>query len=145
MLEHVRRPHDGAGVAHRRAVHLFQPRETIRYRTSASAGGNGDPEYPAPGAHIDVWFAAAPAADTKLEILDAKGQVVRSFGVARRRAPAAAVRRCAGPFGRGGGPHVAPRRGGHAALHLGHALSRASEANGGGGGRWRRRGNTACA
>jgi hypothetical protein len=30
-----------------------------------------------------MFFASAPAAETKLEILDAKGQVVRSFGVAR--------------------------------------------------------------
>ena len=42
-------------------VHLFQPRDTIRYRHSASAGGNGEPEYPAPGVHIDLWFQAAPA------------------------------------------------------------------------------------
>jgi hypothetical protein len=62
---------------------LFQPRETIRYRHSSNAGGNGEPEYPAPGVHIDMFFKDAPAADTRLEILDAKGQVIRGFGVAR--------------------------------------------------------------
>ena len=90
----------GASLA---PVHLFQPRDTIRYRTSASAGGNGDPEYLAPGAQIDVWFAAAPAADTKLEILDAKGTVIRSFGVGPERAGGRA-QEMRGPFGRGGGP-----------------------------------------
>jgi hypothetical protein len=64
-------------------VHLFQPRETIRYRHAANAGGNGMPEYPAPSAHVDVWFAATPPDDTTLEVLDAKGQVVRRVGLAR--------------------------------------------------------------
>jgi len=64
-------------------VYLFQPRDTIRYRHSPNSGGNGEPEYPAPGVHIDLWFQSAPSADTQLEVLDAKGQVVRSFGVAR--------------------------------------------------------------
>jgi photosystem II stability/assembly factor-like uncharacterized protein len=62
-------------------AHLFQPRETIRYRHSSNAGGNGEPEYPAPGVHIDLWFKDAPAADSRLEILDGKGQVIRTFGV----------------------------------------------------------------
>jgi photosystem II stability/assembly factor-like uncharacterized protein len=64
-------------------IHLFQPRETIRYRHSANAGGNGEPEYPAPSVHIDLWFQEAPPADAKLEILDAKGQTIRTFNVAR--------------------------------------------------------------
>jgi photosystem II stability/assembly factor-like uncharacterized protein len=62
---------------------LFQPRETIRYRHAANAGNNGEPEYPSPGVHVDMFFREAPAADTRLEILDGKGQVVRGFGVAR--------------------------------------------------------------
>ena len=85
------------------AIHLFQPREAIRYRHSANAGGNGEPEYPPPGAHIDVWFNAAPDADTRLEILDGKGQVIRGFGVGRA-APAGGGQEMRGP-GRGqGGP-----------------------------------------
>ncbi len=68
------------------SVHLFQPRDTIRYRHSANAGGNGEPEYPAPGVHVDLWFASAPPADTRLEVLDAKGQVVRAIGLARAAA-----------------------------------------------------------
>ena len=85
------------------AIHLFQPREAIRYRHSANAGGNGEPEYPPPGAHIDVWFNAAPDGDTRLEILDGKGQVIRSFGVGRA-GQAGGEQQMRGP-GRGqGGP-----------------------------------------
>jgi hypothetical protein len=62
-------------------AHLFQPRETIRYRHSTNAGDSGQPEYPAPGVHIDLWFKDAPPGDARLEILDAGGQVIRSFGV----------------------------------------------------------------
>jgi photosystem II stability/assembly factor-like uncharacterized protein len=68
-------------------AHLFQPRETIRYRHSSNAGGNGEPEYPAPGVHIDLWFKDAPAADSRLEILDGKGQVIRTFGVGAATTP----------------------------------------------------------
>jgi hypothetical protein len=75
---------------------LFQPRDTIRYRHSTSAGSQGDPEYPAPGVHIDLYFAEAPA-DARLEILDAKGQVLRTFGVARA-AGAGGGQEMRGPF-----------------------------------------------
>lgn len=63
------------------AMHLFQPRDAIRYRYPANAGGAGEPEYPPPGAHIDLWFRAAPPGDATIEILDPKGQVIRTFGV----------------------------------------------------------------
>ena len=84
------------------AAHLFQPRETIRYRHSSSAGGPGEPEYPAPGVHIDLWFNAAPAADTRLEVADTTGQVLRTFGVARPT-PAAGGQDMRGPSRGGGG------------------------------------------
>jgi hypothetical protein len=92
-----------AGRAALPAIHLFQPRETMRYRHAANAGGNGEPQYPQPAAHVDVWFGAAPAADTRLEILDSKGQVVRGFGLAK---PAAAGggQEMRGPFRGQGGP-----------------------------------------
>jgi photosystem II stability/assembly factor-like uncharacterized protein len=79
------------------AVHLFQPRETIRYRHSSSTGTDGNPEYPAPGVHLDLWFQAAPAPDTRLEIVDARQQVIRSFGVTSP-APAAGGQEMRGPF-----------------------------------------------
>jgi photosystem II stability/assembly factor-like uncharacterized protein len=65
------------------AIHLFQPRETIRYRHSANRGGDGEPEYPSPGVHVDLWFQAAPPADAKLEVLDGKGQLIRTLAIAR--------------------------------------------------------------
>jgi hypothetical protein len=92
----------GAGLS-LPAVHVFLPRETIRYRHGSSAGGNGEPEYPAPAAHIDLWFRDAPAADARLEILDAKGQVVRGFGVSK---PASSTggQEMRGPLRGQGGP-----------------------------------------
>jgi photosystem II stability/assembly factor-like uncharacterized protein len=84
------------------AALLFQPRDTIRYRHSANAGGPGEPEYPAPGAQIDLWFAQPPAADTRLEILDGKNQVVRTIGVTGAGGGGAA-QGMRGPGGRGGG------------------------------------------
>lgn len=84
-------------------IHLFQPRETIRYRHPANAGGNGEPEYPSSGVHIDLWFQTGPPADAKLDVLDAKGQVIRSFGVARAAAQGAVGQEMRGPFrGQGG-------------------------------------------
>jgi photosystem II stability/assembly factor-like uncharacterized protein len=84
------------------AVHLFQPRETIRYRHSANPPNPGEPEYPAPGVHIDLWFQAAPPADATLEILDARGQVIRTFG-AGRSPQAGAGQEMRGPFRGGSG------------------------------------------
>jgi hypothetical protein len=81
---------------------LFQPADTIRYRHSSNAGNNGEPEYPAPGVHIDMFFKDAPAADTRLEVLDAKGQVIRGFGVARA-AQGGGGQEMRGPFRGGSG------------------------------------------
>jgi len=69
-------------VASARA-HLFAPREAIRTRY-AVAGlrgrlGPASPQYPAPGAQIDYWLPGDVAGDVTLEILDAKGEVVRTF------------------------------------------------------------------
>jgi hypothetical protein len=79
-------------------IYLFQPRDAIRYRLAANGGANGEPEYPAAAAHFDVYFAAAPAAETKLDVLDAKGQVIRGFNVGGGGAQGGR-----GGFGRGGG------------------------------------------
>jgi photosystem II stability/assembly factor-like uncharacterized protein len=80
---------------------LFQPRDTVRYRHSANAGGNGEPEYPAPGVHVDLWFTDAPT-DARLEVLDAKNQVLRTFGVTRAAQGGAGAQEMRGA-GRGGG------------------------------------------
>jgi hypothetical protein len=86
---------------------LFQPRETLRYRHSTNVGGNGEPEYPAPGVHVDMHFAAAPGADTRLEILDGKGEVIRSFGLGKP-SPSSGGQEMRGPF-RGAGTSNAIR------------------------------------
>jgi hypothetical protein len=84
-------------------VFIYQPRETIRYRGSGSTPqGGGEPEYPANGQHFDIWFQSAPPADARLEVLDAKGQVVQSWSVAQPRSGAGG-QEMRGPFGRGGG------------------------------------------
>jgi hypothetical protein len=83
----VIKPFDGSNVF------LFTPSPTYRTRYVPSSGRPDVPEYPPVGARID-YFLASATADLKLEILDATGNVVRTF---TSRAPAAA------PGGRGGG------------------------------------------
>jgi len=76
----------GDQVASARA-HLFRPRETVRYRYSEGFGGvesgrpvTADiPQFPPAGAMIDYYLASAPTAPLTLEILDARGGVVRRF------------------------------------------------------------------
>ena len=58
---------------------LFSPAVAWRTRHAASGGSPDVPEYPGPGARIDYVFAGAPSGDVKLEILDAKGTIVRTI------------------------------------------------------------------
>jgi photosystem II stability/assembly factor-like uncharacterized protein len=85
------KPFDGS------SVFLFTPSSTYRMQYVASSGRPDLPEYPPVGARID-YYLPNPSGELKLEILDAAGQVVRTFS---STTPAAA------PAGRGGG-----RRGG---------------------------------
>ena len=85
------------------AIALFQPRETIRYRSSTAPLSNAEPEYPAQFAHFDLYFASAPGADTKLEVLDAKGGALRTWSVQAPRSAGAAPEGGGGGFRRGGG------------------------------------------
>jgi photosystem II stability/assembly factor-like uncharacterized protein len=84
------------------SVYLFEPRETIRHRYAPTSPSSAEPEYPVPGAHFDVWFQTPPAGDVKLEVLDPKGQVIRSFAVAQAKAGGAG-QEMRGPFQRMGG------------------------------------------
>ena len=79
------------------AVALFPPREAIRMRNAGAAASAQNPEYPTMGAQFDLYFASAPGADTKLEVLDAKGGALRTWTVG---APATTGGR---GFGRRGG------------------------------------------
>ncbi len=67
-------------------AHLFAVRDAVRFR-----GGGGfssrqrrpaDPQYPRPGASIDYWLAHEPQGDLILEILDARGRVIRRLSSA---------------------------------------------------------------
>jgi photosystem II stability/assembly factor-like uncharacterized protein len=85
-------------------VALFQPRETIRYRSSTAPLTRAEPEYPAQFAHFDLYFASAPGADTRLEVMDAGGVALRTWNVAPPRSAGPAEQGMRGPFGgRGGG------------------------------------------
>ncbi len=67
-------------------MHLFAPREAIRYRYRAGFGGaeadrgtsDDAPQYPPSGAMIDYWLTGTHT-DPALDILDAKGKVIRSY------------------------------------------------------------------
>lgn len=83
------------------SVALFQPREAIRMRNSGAPASGTEPEYPTMGAHFDLYFQFPPAADTKLEVLDAKGGALRTWTLG---APApTGGGRGGGGFFRGGG------------------------------------------
>ena len=64
------------------AIALFQPREVMRLRNSSAPASVNEPEYPSTGAQFDLYFATAPGADTKLEVLDAKGGALKTWNVA---------------------------------------------------------------
>jgi photosystem II stability/assembly factor-like uncharacterized protein/predicted RNA-binding protein YlxR (DUF448 family) len=72
-------------------AHLFEPRDAVRMRlggfglgggAGSSVPGSGaptTPQYPEVGVEIDYYFAAAPAGEVTLEILDPAGEVIRGF------------------------------------------------------------------
>jgi len=81
------------------AIALFPPREAMRMRNSGAPASANEPEYPSMGAHFDLYFASVPGADTKLEVLDAKGGALRTWNVQPPRSAGAAE----GGGGGGGG------------------------------------------
>jgi hypothetical protein len=83
------------------AVALFQPREAMRLRNSARPIRERA-QYPTMGAQFDLYFASVPGADTKLEVLDAKGGSIKTWSVAQSRSGARRGRRGRGDR-RGGG------------------------------------------
>jgi hypothetical protein len=74
----------------------------MRLRNSGAPASPNEPEYPTMGAQFDLYFASAPGADTKLEVLDARGGALKTFHVIApgSSAPAAGG---GGGFRRGGG------------------------------------------
>jgi hypothetical protein len=86
IMHNITPLHEASDAMARATAHLFTPREAYRIRYRAAFGGlesardgGSDPEYPAAGAVIDYWFAAAPQGETTFEVLDSRGAVVRRF------------------------------------------------------------------
>jgi photosystem II stability/assembly factor-like uncharacterized protein len=90
-------------------VTLFQPREVIRYRNGTAPASPDEPEYPMTGAQFDLYFTSAPGADTKLEVLDARGTALKTWTVAAPGGAGGAAQEMRGPFFRGGGGSAAIR------------------------------------
>ena len=65
------------------AAHLFQVQDAHRLRYGGGFGFRAptpdEPEYPAPGAHIDYYLGGAGNQAVTLEIIGTDGEVVRSF------------------------------------------------------------------
>jgi photosystem II stability/assembly factor-like uncharacterized protein len=69
--------------------HLFQPRDAYRMRYGTGFGFGpqppADPVYLRPGAVIDYYLAQDQTGEVKLEVLDAKGTVIRAFSSSEPR------------------------------------------------------------
>jgi photosystem II stability/assembly factor-like uncharacterized protein len=68
-------------------AHLFRPRDAVRARWAGGFGGPESgvvlpaaPQYPPAGAMIDYWIAPGQTGDVRLDVLDASGKVLRTFG-----------------------------------------------------------------
>ncbi|MCC7242676.1 MAG: hypothetical protein IT180_12175, partial [Acidobacteria bacterium] len=90
---------------------VFAPAEAIRLRNSTAPASPDEPEYPGATAQIDLYFQNAPAADTKLEVTDARGQTLHAWTVLP--ADGAATQEARGFFRRGASssPGIRPEAG----------------------------------
>jgi photosystem II stability/assembly factor-like uncharacterized protein len=77
-------------------IALFQPRDAMRMRNAAAAASVDQPEYPGLGTQFDLYFATAPGADTKLQVLDAKGAALKTWSVGPARTGGGGGRRGGG-------------------------------------------------
>jgi hypothetical protein len=67
------------------AMLMFAPRETVRLRNSSAPASSDEPEYPAAVAQIDLYFQNPPPSDARVEVADARGQVIKAWGVVQAR------------------------------------------------------------
>src|SRR5262249_11960005 len=79
ILDNVTPLHQLTADVQSSTAHLFVPRAAYRMRSSRMGGRPDQPEHPPAGAHIDYYLASEPSGDLKLEILDAKGSIIRSI------------------------------------------------------------------
>lgn len=63
--------------------HLFAPRAAYRTHYRSPRRSSGFPQYLSPGVMIDYYFSEALAGEAVLEILDANGNLIRSFSSKR--------------------------------------------------------------
>jgi photosystem II stability/assembly factor-like uncharacterized protein len=94
------------------AMTIFAPREAIRIRNSGAPASPDAPEYPTTSAQIDLYFQSAPPADARVEVADARGQLLRAWTVLKGGAGEGAPQG-GGGFRRGGGssPGIRPEPG----------------------------------
>ncbi len=66
-----------------RSAHMFQVRDAVRRRGGGFGGFGGraphEPQYTPVGAAIDYFFGTTPQGEVTLEIMDARGNLVREF------------------------------------------------------------------
>jgi hypothetical protein len=95
------------------ATIVFAPREAIRLRNSAAPASPDEPEYPGTTAQIDLYFQNGPSTDTKLEVTDARGQVLRAWSVLSASGAAGGGQEMRGFFRRGpsSSPGIKPEPG----------------------------------
>ena len=85
ILDDLTPLHEMSDAVVAKAAHFFSPRAAIRYRYRAGFGGaeadrgasDDAPVYPPAGAMLNYWLGSAGT--VSMDILDAKGAVVRSF------------------------------------------------------------------
>jgi photosystem II stability/assembly factor-like uncharacterized protein len=102
----------GAPVQWKSGLANLRPAWRMRYNPMGSRPD--EPQYPPPGAYIDYFLASDAAGPVTVEVLDAKGQIVRAFS---SDAPA----RAAMPVRVELGDEESPRRGGVAPVRLSKA------------------------
>lgn len=88
ILDNLTPLHQFSDTVQAESAHLFTPRAAYRTRYPAMSGRGDQPDYPANGAHIDYYLAAAPKEGLKLEILDPGGTVIRTVTSQARRSAA---------------------------------------------------------
>ena len=61
------------------ALHLFTPATAVRFTSGRSRGDGASGENPLAGVYVDYWLKDRPRNAIKLEFLDSKGAVLRTF------------------------------------------------------------------
>lgn len=88
ILDDLTPLHQLAEVTRGAAAHVYTPRDVYRIQVGGGgAGGIENSPDPLPaGAMMHAWFAAVPDSAARIEVLDARGVVVRSFTTDTARA-----------------------------------------------------------